>query len=181
MKTGSSFFITGRPGVGKTTLLKQIVSALRVSAGGFYTEEERREGRREGFRIVTLDGQIATLASINLRTPHRVSKYGVSIENLEQIGVAALRRAIEEAELIVVDEIGKMELLSPGFQEVVLDAIESGKPVLGTIMLASHPWADKVKQHPRVRVVSITEANRNAVREEIVKSLEGLTKRGGLS
>lgn len=166
--------------MGKTTLLKEIVAALRVCAGGFFTEEERREGKREGFRIVTLAGPTAILASIHMRSPHRVSKYGVSIEGLEGTGVAALRRAIQEAGIIVIDEVGKMELFSAQFQQAVLDAVESGKPVLGTIMLASHPWADKVKQDPRIRVFTLTEANRSQVKQELVKLLEDLVERPGL-
>lgn len=174
MKT--AFFLTGRPGVGKTTMLREIVGALGASAGGFYTQEVRREGSREGFRIVTLDGQTATLASVHLRSPHRVSKYGVSIDDLEEIGVSALRRAIEKDDVIVIDEVGKMELFSTQFQQAVLDAIESGKAVLGTIMLVPHPWADRIKRHPRVRVLHLTEANRDAVREEITGWLKGFPK-----
>ncbi|MFH1487034.1 MAG: NTPase [Chloroflexota bacterium] len=173
----SAYFLTGRPGVGKTTLLREVLADLPASAGGFYTEEVRQGGVREGFRIVTLDGQTATLASVNVPSPHRVSKYGVSIENLEQIGVVALRRAIKTSDIIVIDEVGKMELFSAQFQQAVLDAIESGKAVLGTIMLAPRPWTDRLKQHPRVRVVQLTEANRDVVREEIREVLEGLAKR----
>ncbi len=125
--------------------------------------------------------ETAILASIHMRSPHRVSKYGVSIESLEGTGVVALRRAIQKAGIIVIDEVGKMELFSAQFQQAVLDAVESGKPVLGTIMLVSHPWADKLKQQPRVRVFSITEANRSQVKQELVKLLEDLIERPGLS
>lgn len=160
--------------MGKTTILKEIVAALGVRAGGFYTQEERHEGKREGFRLVTLDGQTATLASIHHRSPHRVSKYGVSMENLDRVGVAALRRAIDEGDLIVVDEVGKMELFSPEFQRAVQDAIESGRPVLGTIMLGPHPWADKLKQDSRVRVFPLTESNRSQVSNEVLEALRAV-------
>jgi len=128
-----SLLLAGKPGVGKTALIKQALARTKVEGGGFYTEEIRTGGVREGFRITTLRGQHAVLAHINISSPHPVSKYRVDIDALDRVGVSALRQALEENDLIVIDEIGKMELLSPQFREVVMQAINSGKKVLGTI------------------------------------------------
>jgi nucleoside-triphosphatase len=89
----SAYLLTGMPGTGKTSLIKEAVSALDVRTGGFYTEEMRLAGIRQGFRIVTLDGQIAPLAHINIRSPFRVSKYGVETGGLETVEVPALQQA----------------------------------------------------------------------------------------
>ena len=158
--------------MGKTTIIKQAVAKFSGKAGGFYTEEIRNRGVREGFRIITLDGQNAILAHIAISSQHRVSKYGVDIASLERVGVAALQQAIYERELVVVDEIGKMELFSSHFQNAVLAAIESGKKVLGTIMLNPHPWADRIKYQPEVAVVIVTRANRNQVLEGVLEFLD---------
>ena len=141
---------------------------MRGRAGGFYTEEIRSQGVRHGFRLVTLDGQDAVLAHINIHSPYRVSKYGVDIDSLERVGVSALRRAAEECDLVVVDEIGKMELFSDSFREVVLQLIDSGKRVLGTIMLKPHPWADAIKGKPQVNLVTVTRDNHHQVLEELL-------------
>jgi nucleoside-triphosphatase len=168
----TAFLLTGRPGCGKTTLIRRLVEALGASAGGFYTGEIRRQGRREGFSLTTLDGQTATLASIHIAGRHRVSKYGVDVQALDAVGVPAIERATAEAELVVVDEIGKMELFSNRFRQAVLGAVESGKPLLGTIMLAPHPWADAVKARPEVSLVVLTEASRRQVEAELVALLQ---------
>ena len=139
----------------------------KVKAGGFYTEEIRSGGTRQGFRIVTIDGQDAVLAHIDSPSRYRVSRYGVDISNLDSIGVAAIERAIEESDLIVIDEIGKMELFSPRFREAVLKAIGSGKKVLGTIMLKPNPFADEIKRHSNVKVTELTRANHHQVLSEI--------------
>ena len=165
------YLLSGEPGVGKTTIIKQAIANLSGKAGGFYTEEIRNRGIREGFRIITLDGQNAILAHIAISSQHRVSKYGVDIASLERVGVVALHQAIHERDLVVVDEIGKMELFSSRFQDAVLAAIESGKKVLGTILLNPHPWADKIKHQPEVAVVMVTRANRNQVLETVLKWL----------
>ena len=166
------YLLTGKPGTGKTSLIKQAIAGLGGKAGGFYTEEIRRGGVREGFRLVTLDGQEAILAHINIHSPHRVGKYGVDIDSLDRAGVSALNRAAEEGGLVIVDEIGRMELFSAAFREAVWQIITSGKKVLGTIMFKANPWADRIKRQPQVNVVEVTRANRHQVLEELLVWLE---------
>ena len=160
--------LSGKPGTGKTSLIKEALDRARIKAGGFYTQETRSGGVRQGFKIVTLDGKEAVLAHINISSPFQVSKYKVYIDGLNGLGVSALQQALKEDDLIVVDEIGKMELLSPQFREVVLQAVDSGKKVLGTIMLSPHPFADKIKRRPEVRTLVVSAVNRKQVLEEIL-------------
>jgi nucleoside-triphosphatase len=164
--------LTGGPGVGKTTIIQRALDRTRVSAGGFFTEEIRSVGVRQGFKIVTLDGESATLSHTGIRSPYRVGKYGVDIEALERVGVAAIREAARGHEMVVIDEIGKMELYSKTFREAVEEAINSGKRVLGTIVLSSHPWADKLKRFPDVTNVVVTRSNRDSVLEQVVRWIE---------
>ena len=160
--------LTGQPGTGKTALIKEGLARTEVEGGGFYTEEIRTGGIRQGFRIATLDGQEAILAHVDISSPYQVSRYRVDTEALDRVAVSALRRALKEADLIVIDEIGKMELLSPQFREAVMQAINSGKKVLGTIMLNPHPFADEIKRHPEVEAVLVTKGNRADVFEKIL-------------
>jgi len=168
------YLLTGSPGTGKTTVIRQAIARSKAKAGGFYTEEIRSGGTRQGFRIVTLDGQDAILAHVDIdsHSRYRVSKYSVDIQNLDNVGVAAINQAIEESDLIVIDEIGKMELFSPRFIEAVLKAIDSGKKIVGTIMLSPHPFADDIKRHPKVKVVQLTRADHNEVLREILDWLK---------
>jgi nucleoside-triphosphatase len=161
------YLLTGPPGSGKTSLIKQAVVMMKGRAGGFYTEEIRSRGVRQGFRLITLDGDSAILAHVDIRSRQRVSRYGVDITGLEQVGVAALRRAAEHCDLVIVDEIGKMELLSASFRETVAQLIGSGKKVLGTIMLAANPWADALKRQELVNLIGVTRANHDQVLREI--------------
>lgn len=164
--------LTGGPGVGKTTIVKLTLDRTRISAGGFFTEEIRSAGVRQGFRVVALDGKSATLSHVDIKGPHQVGKYGVDVEALDRVGVAAVREAVLGCELVVIDEIGKMELHSSSFREGVEGAITSGRRVLGTIMLASHPWADRVKRSPGVATVTVTRSNRDSILEQVVRWIE---------
>ena len=163
-----ALLLTGQPGTGKTALIKEALASTRVKGGGFYTEEIRAGGIRQGFRIVTLDGQEAILAHVSISSPYQVSKYKVDTGALDRVGVSALRQALKETNLIVIDEIGKMEVLSPRFREAVTQAINSGKKVLGTIMLNPHPFADETKRHPEVEVLLVTRDNRTEVMKRVL-------------
>ena len=166
------YLLTGTPGTGKTSLIKQVVAQMKGKAGGFYTEEIRAQGVREGFRLVTLDGEQVVLAHVDIHGPYRVSKYGVDIDGLERVGVPALYKAARQCDLVVVDEIGKMELFSADFREAVSQTIDSGKRVLGTIMLNPNPWADAIKRKPQVNLITVTRDNYRQVLEGLLHWLK---------
>jgi nucleoside-triphosphatase len=179
-----ALLVTGPPGCGKTTLMRRAVAELGVPAAGFYTEEIRSPstgsgqaaGRREGFALVTLDGRRATLASVRIRGPHRVSRYGVDVQALESVGLPALEEATAGAKLLVVDEIGKMELFSPRFREAVLRALDAGGPVLASIMLSRHPFADALKARDDIRLIHLRPENRDRVLGEVIAALREMLR-----
>lgn len=157
------FLLTGTPGSGKTTAIRKIVSHLSCEVGGFYTEEIRESGRRTGFRLITLDGRRGVLAHVDIRRAPHISKYGVDLAVLDYIGVDCLMRAIEEKDVVVIDEIGSMELLSERFRRVVLQTLVSDIVVLGSITKRRTNFTDDIKKHPNVQVVEITRANRHKI------------------
>jgi nucleoside-triphosphatase len=167
-----TILLTGRPGVGKTTVVREIARKLGEIAGGFYTSEIREGGRRRGFKIVTLDGQEGILADLDVQGRPRVSKYGVNLRDLEEIGVASLRRAVRQGRYVVVDEIGRMELLSEVFRTAVVGAIESDSPVIGTVMRGHDPWVDRIKNLSQVTVLEVTLANRDTMAQRVVDMLD---------
>jgi nucleoside-triphosphatase len=173
MSSGRAYLLTGRPGVGKSTCVMRVLELLGRPAGGFVTAEVRERGTRVGFALRTLDGRQATLAHVNRAGPPRVGKYGVNVAALDRVGVPAIRAAVRRGELVVIDEIGKMELASPAFREAVEEALQSPAPVLGTILAAAHPWADRIKRARGVRLIEVTAANREALPAELAALLTG--------
>jgi len=175
----TALLLTGRPGVGKTTVIRAVVDQLSIPAGGFYTEEIREGGRRTGFRLVGLDEespQAGVLASVNISSSYRVGNYGVSLTDLERVGVAAIRRAVAQPQvgLVIVDEIGKMELFSLAFRDAVLSALASPKPVLATVMARPHRWVDAIKAGPDVSLVEVTRSNRHVLPDLVLGWLRRL-------
>ncbi|PYL68403.1 MAG: hypothetical protein DMF20_00840 [Verrucomicrobia bacterium] len=134
--------LTGRPGCGKTTLIKRIVSDLALPVGGFYTQEIRKRGQRVGFKLITLDGKEAAFADVHFKTSERVGKYGLDLAKLETVGVAAVREATQARQLVIIDEIGPMEIRSSSFRDAVNEAFESSVSILATIVSRSLPFTD---------------------------------------
>ncbi len=171
---GKTLLLTGRPGVGKTTVIRRVAEELGDEAGGFYTEEIRdQNGRRAGFRLVTLTGETAVMAHVELHGEGRpqVSRYGVDVGAIEDVGLTALRRAIATDKVVIVDEIGRMELFSDAFKEAVKTATDGHSVVVGTVMRGRHPWVDKLKSRPEVAVWEVTVDNRDRLPKRVHKWL----------
>jgi len=171
---GRTLLLAGRPGVGKTTFVKTVAEVLGERASGFYTDEIRGPGGRKGFRLVTLDGQEAVMAHVNLRGrgQPRVSRYGVDVGAIERAGVGALRRAMQERRIVVVDEIGKMELLCGPFKEAVLQAVSGPYTVVATAMSRPNPWVDSLKAMPGVTLWEVTAGNRDGMAKRVARWLD---------
>lgn len=157
----NNILITGVPGSGKTTLVKRVIENYSGPAGGFYTQEIRNRGQRQGFEIVTLNGERATLAHIDIESPVNVSKYGVDTSTLDEVAVKAIQTAIQIDGLIVIDEIGPMEIASPLFREVLIESLDSDSDVLATISKRGLSFTEKVKSRPDVTLIELNRKNRD--------------------
>nr|MDO8079976.1 NTPase [Candidatus Freyarchaeota archaeon] len=167
-----NLLITGLPGVGKSSLINKIIEEVRSRSrivGGVITPEVREKNVRVGFLIVNLlTGEQDFLAKVDVRSRYRVGKYGVINENIKNIGVKGLIQAVEKADLIIIDEIGKMELFAPEFVIAVREAFDSSKPVLGTIgKNVQHPFVDEVKKRKDVEILNLTRNNRDEVYQKV--------------
>ncbi|MEA3369282.1 MAG: NTPase [Candidatus Ratteibacteria bacterium] len=167
-----NIFITGRPGVGKTTLIKKLAGFYGKSAGGFYTQEVKRNKERMGFDIIALSGEKGRLARGDYRSKFRLGKYGVNLADLERVGLKAMDEAIEAKEIVVIDEIGKMELFSQSFKDKVVESLNSPKKVLAVISLAGDEFVEGLKICPRVKMFRLTRDNSEEIYGEIVKTWE---------
>ena len=143
--------------------------------GGMISGEIRESGRRVGFQLEDIaTHKIGILAHVKERAAGSpaVGSYGVNLSDLRDIGSAAIRRAITSSELIVVDEIGPMELKSEEFVLAVKAALESTKHFLGTLhKRSSHPLVNSIRSNPDYRVIEITRMNRERIPAEIVGEL----------
>ncbi len=167
--------IVGRPGAGKTALLKRLTRDLRGRPiDGFLTEELREEGQRMGFWLSSLDGRQALLAHRQMDSLHRVGAYKVNVTLLDDWAVGIIRRAIAKALILFIDEIGRMELCSRAFQDAVEEAVTHGPRVVATAGVQPLPFLDGLKRRKDVELIPLTSGNWNLVSEELHARLTAL-------
>lgn len=169
-----NILIEGEPGIGKTTVIERVLAALGPGAAGFTTGEIRSGGKRTGFRISSLDGREGILAQVESTGRPRVGKYVVDLSDLESIGVAALERGLVSARLIVIDEIGKMELFSGRFRQITLECLDSPTPLLATIRLKPDSFTDAIKSRADVTLVRVTRENRDELPEKLMSMIAAI-------
>lgn len=170
----ANILLTGTPGVGKTTLIRKLLSRVNVRAGGFFTGEIRERGQRVGFAIQSLSGEEGILAHVALRDGPRVGRYKVNVADIERVGIRALEDALNEAELIVCDEIGRMEMCCPAFCVLLERCLDAPKPVLGTLQARQHEFLDRIRQRCDVDLVVVTADNRNLLVDELAGRLSSV-------
>lgn len=165
--------ITGNPGSGKTTVIRRVAAARAGRRlGGFYTEEIRVGGERRGFRLATFDGQERVMAHVELHGPHRVGKYGVDVAVIDALADSALA-VMEEADLYLVDEIGRMECMSPRFVAALRGLLDSRKPLVATIARKGGGFIAEVKARRDVELWEVTRGNRDGMPQEVLAWLDG--------
>lgn len=167
-----NIFLTGSPSSGKTTAIKRIIAGLPCRMKGFYTEEERLEGRRRGFVLHTLDGCRAYLAHEVITSPFRIRRFGVSLSNVDTIAVPSIKP--EKGYIIILDEIGRMECFSEAFRTAAIEALDSPDIVIGTITLGGDDFIHTIKQRKDIHIIEITPENRDILPGEIIQSVKML-------
>lgn len=172
-----NILITGLPGVGKTTLIRQVAEKLRVfNPVGFYTAEIRENHIRKGFELISLDGKKGILSHISVKSPYRVGKYGVDVRGFDEF-IDGISFFSDSTGLIIVDEIGKMECMSEKFCRLIEETLNSNKVVIATIALRGSGIIEKIKSRNDVRLFEVTEKNREKLLKTIVElSFEVLKK-----
>ncbi len=166
----NNFLLTGTPGIGKTTLILKLAKALKdFHLGGFFTREIRVGRNRVGFEAETFSGKKSVLAHVRASGNLRVGRYIVNLPEFEKIIIPELENALKNSQVILIDEIGKMELFSSAFRSLILKCLDSPKLCVSTIMLKNHSFADAVKHRDDVVSFEITQKNRDSIDEVIVR------------
>jgi nucleoside-triphosphatase len=157
--------VTGKPGIGKTSTFRRTVKELRnrkCEVGGMICSEVREGGVRVGFEIMDLSsGTRGWLAHVNQATGPKIGKYHVNLVDLDIIGVGAILDALKNADVLAVDELGPMEFSSVAFSNALVKAVESSKPLIGTIHYGlMNPMLDSIRSREEAEILKVTYKNR---------------------
>lgn len=174
MPNYNNLLLTGEPGIGKTTVIMKVLNKLKkITVSGFYTEEIRSGKKRKGFMLKTLDNRQKILASTNKKSTYKVGPYAVDISVMTDLVVPLLEEALSlKVDLIVIDEIGKMECFSKPFRDVVWKCLDSKIPVLGTFQNFASPFINMVLNRKDVVFIEVNKKNRDILPDKIYEILK---------
>lgn len=165
--------LTGRPGVGKTTIFLSAVNEAKRKGyvvGGIVCPEIREHGIRRGFKIVDLlTGEEELLAHKELiRSGLRIGRYLVN-PTAGVFGFKAILRALKEADLIAIDEVGPMELRLHDLRSAIIKTLSQGrKPVFAVVHYRlSDPSILGLLGNAEKYVVTLE--NRGVLREKVIR------------
>lgn len=173
-------FVTGDPGVGKSSVLLKIIQSLKAdgySVGGMLSREVRSGGKRVGFEVLDVSGcRKGWLARVDQNFGPRLGRYHVNLEDLDNVGVKAIINAVKELDIILVDEVGPMELYSEHFRKSVEMALRSRKLVIGSIhMKMKNNLLKEIWLRNDCKIFRVTVENRGSLHRKIIrKALEYL-------
>jgi nucleoside-triphosphatase THEP1 len=167
-----NILVTGLPRSGKSTLIAKVVRRLKRPATGFFTRELRDKGRRVGFLIETVDGKTGILAHENIKSRYKVGRYGVNLGDLDQVAVPSMLPSTDD-EIVVIDEIGKMECFSRLFKNTLLRVLSLDNQVIGSIAIKGDRFIQTIKNRDDVALVSISENTRDLALELFLQKIEG--------
>ncbi len=175
-------FISGKPGVGKTTLFLKLVDYLRergLKVGGIICPEIREGRVRVGFKIIDIstrrEGYLAKVQEF-CEGP-RVGKYCVIVEDAVRIGVVALTNAMSSADVVAIAEIGPMELKVRELRDVINFVLRGSKPLIAVIHRRLYDdYRVRYGRDPDTYLTFLTERNRSAEYLNITRFIDHFIK-----
>ena len=170
--------ITGLPNAGKTQALVKVIEMLEEGenkVGGMVTEPIIKNNRRVGFYVkdwITQEKDI--LAHVDHDSKIVVGRYKVNLDALERVGVTAIETAAEECDIVIIDEVGRMEVESEKFVDIVKKILEEDKPLILTLHKKSrNPLLQDIRRRDDVRILEVTPINRDLLPYKIIKLMKG--------
>ncbi|MFX0198571.1 MAG: NTPase [Candidatus Hodarchaeota archaeon] len=162
--------VTGPPRCGKSTLIERVVRKIEKPVTGFFTLEIKEQGKRVGFSIITIDGKKGVLAHQDIKSQPRVGKYGVNLHDIDHIAVPSMIPTKPDA-IVVIDEVGKMECLSPLFRQTLIKILDTKHRVIGSIAQKGDQFIQKIKKRNDIMLIDVSEKNRDNLSHSLITIL----------
>ncbi len=169
--------ISGALGPQKSETIKSIIKMLDeegFDVGGMVTEPIMEDNKRVGFQVMDWSTkEKAVFSHLDLQSSVEVKGYGVNLDSLNEVGVKAIKNAAKENDIILIDEIGKMQVESEKFCETIRSIYEVNKPLIITFEKKSrNTLLQDLRRRDDVRMLELTNVNKDLLPYKVVELIK---------
>jgi nucleoside-triphosphatase len=151
--------LTGPPGVGKTTLIQKVISQAERAFWVVCTEVRNEQGQRVGFEAETSTGLKGLIAhKHNISSDAMIGDYRVDPAAIDHLFAQPIKAA-QANQFLIIDEIGRMQMLSSAFSSVIHGLFESEANFIATIRYVDE-WTKEFTNRLDVITIVLTPENR---------------------
>jgi nucleoside-triphosphatase len=169
-----NILITGAPRMGKTTLIRKLIEELNdFQPVGFFTAEIKDHGTRKGFELISLSGKRGILSHVNIKSPYKVGKYKINLKDFE-LFLDSLPLRNDSVNLVIIDEIGKMECFSNYFITIMREILDSPFVLLATVSLKGGGFIEEIKKRNDIELFMLRQDNRDFLMSDILEKIRTL-------
>lgn len=153
--------LTGRVQVGKSTALRKFLKNSGLSCDGVRTYWKDRDT----LLIEPFEGGVSMVAAVT------DGEFRKAVPEAFEYGAEIIERSGNK-DVIVLDEIGRLERCSERFMNAVFEKLQGEKRVLGVIKKESNHFLDKIREFPNVVILEVTEENRDEIPQKIAELMK---------
>ncbi len=169
-----NILLTGTAGAGRSTLIRKLSEIFKeFNPTGFFTSEIVEEGTRTGFLVASLFGDSRVLAHLNLKSKYAVGKYRIDIKGFENLLDAVFSKD-KTTGLYFIDEIDRIECESRKFCKILVDLLNSEKPLIATIAEKGTGIISDIRKRDDIKLIEITPSNRDLKLKELTMEIRDL-------
>jgi len=165
------YFLTGEPGIGKSTAIKRFFDLSGVSCDGFFTLWTSRTGDRT-LKMYAADSSVpeAEWKSVDIAVFNN-GEFTIYGELFDSFGADVIKTAGRKR-VIVMDEVGRMEKNSPRFIDSIFEKLDGNIPVVGVLKLMETKLFDDISNHPNTEIIPVTLDNRDDIPRYLISQLQ---------
>lgn len=159
--------LTGLPGTGKTTVIQSLIRHHKNAFWVISAEIPDNEGRRIGFSAETSTGVSGIFAHKHtVESPVQIGDYKVDVRLLDRLFTAPIQAATQTGQLLIIDEIGRMQMLSSDFEHTIRQLFTGNCSVVATIRYGDQ-WTKEFTDRRDTLTLVLTHENRDLVQNVV--------------
>lgn len=173
-----NFFVTGEKGIGKSFLIRRLMEAWQGKCHGFLTLPYTIEGKRKGFYLHSLQKPKGIENDLPVSVQWGETTCFPITETFERLGCAALDTVYNKEDLVIMDELGRLEGQAFLFQQAVERILDGENMTFCVVKKEDVPFLNRIRGRKDVCLLDLDRNVSEKIYEELKREMDRVRKRG---